>query len=351
MSCALPGDHGVGRPGIGPGEVELSVDLVGASAGAHQPGLAVVAQRAGGNGHAGHVVVHGELDLGIAGDLLEGVERADLTVRQPDRALAIDADGIDLKSGGSDEHDGVEIGGLQGQGSAVVLQQHGCIFAGLLDDLGVGLNRLRGDLVLGLAVEVAEVGDLIEHAAGGAGQCGIVDRAVFQGFCHFLGVKLEAPIAAAGFMLANRLFGNGAAEHVAALVSRLFRWRRKRGLQIEEGGDVESAIFAGLGFAGHLHIQSGVDEVDGVNRTPVGGDEALEADLVAQNLGQRGVVAAGEGAVHAVVRAHDRGDVRATNGRVERGHIDLVQRLAVDEDVAGVRVVGHVVLDLRHNVL
>ena len=76
---------------------------------------------------------------------------------------------VDLPGGRADQDDGVEIGGFQGQRAVFVLQQHGSIFAGLLDDPGVGLDGLRGDVVLCRAVQIAEVDNLIEHVAGGAG--------------------------------------------------------------------------------------------------------------------------------------------------------------------------------------
>ena len=68
---------------------------------------------------------------------------------------------------------------LEWQDVAVVLEQDSCIFAGLLDDPGVFFDRLLGDFMLRLAIEIAEVDDLIEHAAGGAGDGGFSDGAVF----------------------------------------------------------------------------------------------------------------------------------------------------------------------------
>ena len=62
----------------------------------------------------------------------------------------------------------------------------------------------------------------------------------------------------------------------------------------------------------------------------------LKPSLIAQNLRQRGLVAAGVGAIDAVVGAHDRRNVGFDRG-IERRDVDLVQRLIVDEDVAGCR--------------
>ena len=105
-----------------------------------------------------------------------------------------------------------------------------------------------------------------------------------------------------------------------------------------------------LRLARHLHVQAGVDEVDGMNRAPVRGHESLEAELVAQDFGERGLVAAGKSSVEAVVGAHDRRDA-GLDSRVEGRNVDLVQRLVVDPDVAAVGVIAHEVLDLGHDML
>ncbi len=233
----------------------------------------------------------------------------------------------------------------------VVLEEDGGVFAGLLDDFGVGVDVLRGDFVLGLAVEVAEVDDLIEDAAGGAGDGCFIHAAVFERGGHFFGIELDAEVAAA-FTSARGLLGNVAAEHGCVHLRGLLgidvqrrRWRQG----VKERGD-ESAHRAGLA-AGHFHVESGVDEVDGVDRAPIGGDEAFEADLVAEDFGEGGLVAAGEGAVEAVVGAHDGGDVGAVDGGIEWRDVDLVQGLVVDKGAAAVGVVADEVLDLRHDVL
>ncbi len=87
-----------------------------------------------------------------------------------------------------------------------------------------------------------------------------------------------------------------------------------------------------------------------MDRTPVRGHEAFEADLVAQDFGQSGFVAAGERAIQAVVGAHDRRDA-GLDGCVERGDIDLVQRLVIDVGAGAIGVVTDEVLDLGHDVL
>ena len=268
-----------------------------------------------------------------------------MPLRQPYRPFAVDADRVHLERGGADENRGIEIGGLQGQRSAFVLQQHGGLFAGLLDDLRVGFDGLRRHFVLGLAVQVAETDDLIEDASGGAGDGGLVHRAVLESLGHLFGVQLDAPVAAASAVsLPNRLLGIISAEAASAIIVVCRMRRLRHGQRVEERG--ERLTFA----AGHLHVQAGVDEVDRVGRAPIRGHEALEADLVAQNPRQRGLVAAGKTAVDAVVGAHDGRDA-GPDGRVEWSYIHFMQRLAVHEDIAAVRVVGHIVLDLRHDVL
>ena len=144
---AFPGDDGVGRKSIAAlrGEVELRVKAWDCRRRCAQGRVAVVAEDVGGDGGAGHVVVNGESDVGVAGDLLHGVERADLALGQADGALAVDADGVNLGGGGADEDDGVEFCVLSVGATAFVLQEHGSIFAGLLDDFGVGFDGLLGD--------------------------------------------------------------------------------------------------------------------------------------------------------------------------------------------------------------
>ena len=83
---------------------------------------------------------------------------------------------------------------------------------------------------------------------------------------------------------------------------------------------------------------------------PVGGDEALEADLIAQDFRQRVGIAAGKGAVNAVVGAHDRRDAGLDRG-IEGGDVDFVQGLVVNDSAAALGVVADVVLDLGHDML
>ena len=75
---------------------------------------------------------------------------------------------------------------FSGRMAAFIFQEHGRVFAGFLDDFGVGFDGLGRDFVLGLAIHVAEVNDFVEHAAGGARDRGFIDRAVFEGVRHFL---------------------------------------------------------------------------------------------------------------------------------------------------------------------
>ena len=67
------------------GEVDFGVGLGGAAGGAHQARLAIVAEDAGRNRGAGHVVGHGELDVGVAGDLAHGSQRSHLRARAGQR--------------------------------------------------------------------------------------------------------------------------------------------------------------------------------------------------------------------------------------------------------------------------
>ena len=73
---------------------------------------------------------------------------------------------------------------------------------------------------------------------------------------------------------------------------------------------------------------------DGMHRSPIGSNEAFKADLVAEDRGEAVFVAAGEGAVEAVVGAHDGGDISAANGSLKGRYIDFVQCLVVDVGVS-----------------
>ncbi len=107
-----------------------------------------MAQRVGGYQCAFHVVIHGKLDFGIAGNLAQCGEWSNLALRQANRAFAVDADRVNLASGRSDQNHGVQIGGLQRQRAALILQEHSGFFAGLLNDLCIGLDGLFSDVCL-----------------------------------------------------------------------------------------------------------------------------------------------------------------------------------------------------------
>ena len=87
-----------------------------------------------------------------------------------------------------------------------------------------------------------------------------------------------------------------------------------------------------------------------MDRAPIRGHKTLEAEFIAQDFGQRGLVVAGKESVDTVVGAHDGRDT-GLDGRIERRDIDLVQCLVIYLHVSAVRVIGHKMLYLGHNVL
>ena len=108
--------------------------------------------------------------------------------------------------------------------------------------------------------------------------------------------------------------------------------------------------------AGHLHIEPGEQRLGrAVRAEPVADDEAVEAPLVAQQLGQQPVVLAAERAVEAVVAGHDHAHVGPADGGLERDEVQLAQRAFVD--LRGDRhplelgVVADEVLDARGHTL
>jgi len=146
--------------------------------------------------------------------------------------------------------------------------------------------------------------DLIEHAAGGAGDGCFVDGAILEGVGHVLWIELHAEISHAltrrsrlfgiwppnmASFISAAVWGPCAAEAVAAASQRMR----------DEGAH-------GTGLATrHLHVEAGVDEVDRMGRAPVRRDEPFESDLVAKDARQRGLIAASKGAIEAVIGAHD----------------------------------------------
>ena len=101
--------------------------------------------------------------------------------------------------------------------------------------------------------------------------------------------------------------------------------------------------------AGHLEVESVVDEVGRVRGAPVRSDEALEADFLFQNL----VCVSGFPQAYGpftLLYEHMMDDTPGGHRIHERRDVDLVQRLRVD-DVVVAAVVSDVVLGLRHHVL
>jgi hypothetical protein len=182
-------------------------------------------------------------------------------------------------------------------------------------------------------VEIAELVDFIEDAAGGAGDGGVVELAFLTEIPE-VGVEvLAVPNAPMSKGLGRRLFRERAAKKPAS-TAVLKTWRRGwlglfRGEEGEDHG-AERAVF-GAG-AGHFHVQAVVDVIGSVDGAPVGGDEAFEADFVTENLDQHVGIAAGLRAVDLVVGAHDGGD--AGLDCIDEGRdVDFVEGLLVDEDV------------------
>ncbi len=102
--------------------------------------------------------------------------------------------------------------------------------------------------------------------------------------------------------------------------------------------------------ARHLEVEPGVGGAGRiVDAVPVGDDEAVEAPLVAQDLGEQSAVVGAELAVEAVVGAHDPPGVGLLHGALERAQVELAQCALVDVHVDAhaldLGVVGGEVLD------
>jgi hypothetical protein len=106
----------------------------------------------------------------------------------------------------------------------------------------------------------------------------------------------------------------------------------------------------------HLHVEAGIRVRNRVGRKePVGHDEAVEAELVLQDVLLDVSVAAGVDLVDAVVGTHHRADVTLRDGSLEGRQVDLVHRPVVDVGrlvvAVRLRVVRHEVLDGGDHVL
>ena len=176
--------------------------------------------------------------------------------------------------GGREVADHGEVAGVrrEGQQGVLVAQQH---------DRAAG--RLEGDLVVGGGVDLRPV-------AGGGGAAGGLDD-----------------------------LGGGAVQGGVVDLPGL-----------ERGGE----RLLGGGIGGHLQVQTGLDGGRTVHDgAPVGDDEALEAPLLAQHLGEQVAVAGHGGAEHGVVGAHDGPRLGAGDDGAEGAQVDLVEGALVHGDV------------------
>ena len=94
-------------------------------------------------------------------------------------------------------------------------------------------------------------------------------------------------------------------------------------------------------LAGHLKIQTGLKALDALRRrrAPVADDIAVEAPLIAKDLGEQALVFRRIRAVDAVIRAHDRPRLRAAHGGLKASEVDFAQRTLIHNAVAGHAVV------------
>ena len=191
--------------------------------------------------------------------------------------------------------------------------------------------------------------DLIEHTAGGASDGGFGHGAVLEGFRHFFGIELYAEVATR-LRIAGRFFGNVSAEHLHH--SPMARWAAAEAGRVANQRTTGSrSPRLGSGSPGISISRPALMKSTAWTAPQSEVTKPLKPISIAKDLGERVLVAAGEGAVEAVVGAHDRGHVGATDGGVKGRHVDLVERLIVDKGAGAVGVVADVVLDLRHHML
>ena len=107
---------------------------------------------------------------------------------------------------------------------------------------------------------------------------------------------------------------------------------------------------------GHLDVQPGIGRLGRVvDAEPVGHDEAVEAPLVAEDVGEQATVLGAVFGAEAVVGAHDPPGAALLDRALERAEVDLAQRpvvdLYVDRHAVHLGVVADEVFDRDGDVL
>ncbi len=226
-------------------------------------------------------------------------------------------------------------------------------------------DHVRGVDVAAAAVpEVARIGEGADHReASEPARVEGEDRAAVDGLVAEQHDRLGGGLAGEGAV------GRGCDDvrcdgrSIAVAVGGVAEHRRHRaGHARPDGGVGNGALGDGLVEAGapdhagrHLDVEARGDRRAGVAQAedPVADDEALEAPLVAEHVGEERGALAAPLAVDRVVRAHHARHPFVDDAP-EVGQVHLVQRAVVDGDVdseAGVlHRVGGEVLDRRHHV-
>ena len=191
---------------------------------------------------------------------------------------------------GADHGNGPDLGGVKGQNAVVLEQHHG---------LAGGVQR-QGVVLVGVAVGVGDgvvlavVGEQAQHNAAG-----------------------EHALAAAGDVLLGHQTLLIGLHHVQVGVAAVHVAAHFEG----QGG--------GFG-SGAGHEMPGVEIADG---PAVGGHMPLEGPLIAQNIHQQGLGAAGSLAVDAVVRAHDALHLGFLDCRFKGGQVGFLHVLRAGDRV------------------
>src|SRR6185437_15320831 len=151
------------------------------------------------------------------------------------------------------------------------------------------------------AIHVSEVNNLVEDSPCRSRDGRFAHAAILQRRPHLFWAHLQKSVVAECFLI--RLFRNVPSQSFSVCIQSPRVRRQRELLEVKEGRSRENA--ARSQFTWHLHVQASIDEVYGVRRAPIRGDESLESNLIAKDRGQGAFVSASEIAVHAVVRAHD----------------------------------------------
>src|ERR1035438_4322770 len=113
-----------------------------------EPRLTLMTQGLRRNRRARHIIFSCELNMFIAGDSFQCLERTDLPLRHSLRPLSTDSYRVNPSSRGANQHYGIKIAALQRKSPFLVFEQNRRFLPGALDDTCIRFDGLCSENVL-----------------------------------------------------------------------------------------------------------------------------------------------------------------------------------------------------------